>query len=230
MNESTMTGVSTTHAAPRASLAAIGALLRHRDVFGPVRERVTIAQKSVKYTPTDKLYDGLIAMLAGAHAMVEHTLDLDRAKRAQTIVRVDAGGGSLDDLNWLLRRSYQVMAKDYSSTRAARLAAISVSRLGRWTSARLRPRAAKLSRQMTPCSSSSMPLRIVAWGEPSWCSARRCPPGPNSRTVRAINSRRALPLSVLAVSMNSDLSEFVRSICVPPGRVQLHHDTRPGMV
>jgi hypothetical protein len=257
MNESTMTGVSTPHASPRASLAAIGALLRHRDVFGPVRERVTIAQKSVKYTPTDKLYDGLIALLAGAHAMVEvntrlrsdrvlqqafgrtacaeqsviqqtldactaenvqqmeqalaqiyrqhsqgyqhdyqqrlqvldadmsgmpcgpkaafassgyfarvrnrrgrqlgrvvaslydevvvdqvfpgtsqlvtalpalmaaaeQTLELDRVKRAQTIVRVDAGGGSLDDLNWLLGRSYQVMAKDYSSTRAARLAA-----------------------------------------------------------------------------------------------------------
>jgi hypothetical protein len=257
MNESTTTSVTTTHASPRASLAAIGALLRHRKVFDPVRQRVTIAQKSVKYTPTDKLYDALIAILTGAQGMVEvntrlrsdralqqafgrsacaeqsviqdtldactaenvqqmeqalaqiyrqhsqgyghdyqqslqvldadmsglpcgkkaafaspgyfarvrnrrgrqlgrvvsshydevvvdqvfggtsqlvtalpllvvaaeHTLELDRAKRAQTIVRIDAGGGSLDDLNWLLRRSYQVHAKDYSSTRSARLAA-----------------------------------------------------------------------------------------------------------
>lgn len=256
MNESTTTA-TTSHASPRASLAALGALLRHRDVFGPVRRRVTIAQKTVKYTPTDKLYDGLIAILAGAHGLVEvntrlrsdhalqqafgrtacaeqsvvqqtldactaenvqqmeqalaqiyrqhsqgyrhdyqqrlqvldadmsglpcgekaafatpgyfarvrnrrgrqlgrvvashydevvvdqvfagsiqlvtalpllmtateQTLELDRAKCAQTIVRIDAGGGSLDDVNWLLRRSYQVMAKDYSSTRAARLAA-----------------------------------------------------------------------------------------------------------
>jgi hypothetical protein len=252
-----MTSATTTHASPRASLAALGALLRQRNLFGPVRERLTIAQKSVKYTPTDKLYDGLIAILAGAHALVEvnarlrsdralqqafgrtacaeqsviqqtldactaenvqqmeqalseiyrqhsqgyrhdyqqslqvldadmsglpcgkkaafaspgyfarvrnrrgrqvgrvvashydevvvdqvfggttqlvtalpqlvvaaeRTLELDRGKRALTIVRIDAGGGSLDDLNWLLRRSYQVMAKDYSSTRAARLAA-----------------------------------------------------------------------------------------------------------
>lgn len=256
MNESTTT-VTSSHASPRASLAALGALLRHRDIFGPVRQHVRIAQKTVKYSPTDKLYDGLIALLAGAHGLVEvntrlrsdhalqqafgrtacaeqsvvqqtldactaenvqqmeqalaqiyrqysqgyrhdyqqrlqvldadmsglpcgkkaafatkgyfarqrnrqgrqlgrvaasyydevvvdqvfagatqlvtalpalmlateQTLDLDRAKRALTIVRVDAGGGSLDDLNWLLGRSYQVMAKDYSSTRAARLAA-----------------------------------------------------------------------------------------------------------
>ena len=257
MNESIMTSATTTHASPRASLAAIGALLRQRNVFGPVREYLTIAQKTVKYTPTDKLYDGLIALLAGAHGLVEvntrlrsdqalqqafgrtacaeqsviqqtldactaenvqqmeqalahiyrqhsqgyqhdyqqrlqvldadmsglpcgkkaafatrgyfarqrnrqgrqlgrvvashydevvvdqvfagttqlvtalptlmvaaeQTLDLDVAKRARTIVRIDAGGGSLDDLNWLLSRSYQVMAKDYSSARAARLAA-----------------------------------------------------------------------------------------------------------
>ena len=256
MNESTTTSATTTHASSRASLAAIGALLCHRNVFGPVREHLTITQKSVKYTPSDKLYDALIAMLAGAQGMVEvntrlrsdhalqqafgrtacaeqsviqqtldactaenvqqmeqalaqiyrqhsqgyqhdyqhslqvldadmsglpcgkkaafaspgyfarvrnrrgrqlgrvvasqydevvvdrvfpgtiqlvtalpalivaaeHTLGLDRAKRAQTIVRIDAGGGSLDDLNWLLSRSYQLHAKEYSSTRAARLA------------------------------------------------------------------------------------------------------------
>jgi hypothetical protein len=252
-----MSSATTSHASPRASLAAIGALLRHYDLFGPVREHLTIAQKSVKYTPTDKLYDGLIALLAGAHGLVEvntrlrtdralqqafgrtacaeqsviqqtldactaenvqqmqqaltqiyrvhsqgyrhnyqqrlqvldadmsglpcgkkaafatrgyfarqrnrqgrqlgrvvashydevvvdrvfagstqlvtalpalmvaaeQALELDVAKRARTIVRIDAGGGSLDDLNWLLGRSYQVMAKDYSSTRAAHLAA-----------------------------------------------------------------------------------------------------------
>jgi hypothetical protein len=257
MNESTMTNATTSHASPRASLAAFRALLRQRNLFAPVREHLTIAQKTVKYTPTDKLYDGLIGLLAGAHGLVEvttrlrsdlalqqafgrtacaeqsviqqtldacraenvqqieqalaqiyrqhsqgfqhdyqqrlqvldadisglpcakkaafatrgyfarqrkgqgrqlgrvlasyydqvvvervfagatqlvralpalmvaaeQTLDLDIAKHALTIVRSDAGGGSLDDLNWLLGRSYQVMAKDYSSTRAAHLAA-----------------------------------------------------------------------------------------------------------
>ncbi len=257
MNESTIANATTTHASPRASLAAIGALIRQRHLFDPVGEHVTIRQKTVQYTPTDKLYDALIAILAGAHGLVEvntrlrsdlglqrafgrracaeqsviqdtldassaenvqqleqaldqiyrqhsqgyhhayqqdwqvldadmsgmpcgkkaafasrgyfarqrnrrgrqlgrvvasryaevvvdrlfpgtiqlvsalptlllaaeRTLELDAAKRAQTIVRVDAGAGSVDAINWLLRRCYQVHAKDYSSQRAATLAA-----------------------------------------------------------------------------------------------------------
>jgi hypothetical protein len=257
MNESTIPMPTSTYSSPHASLAAIGALIRHRDLFGPVREHLTIMQKTVKYTPTDKLYDALIAILAGAHGVVEvntrlrsdpalqrafgrracaeqsviqetldacsaqnvkqleqaltqiyrehsqgylhdythawqlldadmsgmpcgpkaafatpayfarqrnrrgrqlgrvvaslydevlldqvfpgttqlvtalpqlivaaaTTLELDAAKRARTIVRVDAGGGSVDDINFLLRQGYQVHIKDYSSVRAAKLAA-----------------------------------------------------------------------------------------------------------
>jgi len=256
MNESTITTTTTTHSSPRASLAAIGALLRQRKVFDPVREHVTIAQKTVKHTPQDKLYDALIAILAGAHGIVEvntrlrsdhalqrafgrcacaeqsviqetltacsaenvqqleqaldqiyrqhsqgyrhdyqqsiqildadmsgmpcgpkaafaskgyfarqrnrrgrqlgrvlvsgydevvvdrlfpgtiqlvtalptlveaaeRSLELDPSKCAQTIVRMDAGAGSVADINWLLRRCYQVHTKDYSSDRAERLA------------------------------------------------------------------------------------------------------------
>jgi len=49
-------------------------------------------------------------------------LELDEAKRARTIVRIDAGGGSLAEINWLLERDYQVHAKDYSGQRAQKLA------------------------------------------------------------------------------------------------------------
>lgn len=52
----------------------------------------------------------------------EETLQLDEDKRRQTIVRVDAGGGSLDDVNWLLARSYLVHGKDDSGQQAKRLA------------------------------------------------------------------------------------------------------------
>jgi hypothetical protein len=52
----------------------------------------------------------------------EKTLHLDASKRSRTIVRLDAGGGSLDDVNWLLSRSYQVQGKDYSGQQAKRLA------------------------------------------------------------------------------------------------------------
>src|SRR5215813_13348518 len=56
-----------------ASLAALGVHLRYLDLFGPIREHVHIAQKTVRYTPADKLYDAFIALLAGAHGLVEIT-------------------------------------------------------------------------------------------------------------------------------------------------------------
>ena len=245
------------HSSPAASLAAIGVQIQQLDLFAPIRQTVQIAQKTVNYTPSDKLYDAFITILAGAHGLVEvntrlradvalqrafgrtacaeqsvvqetldhatpqnvsemqqalttiyrqHSqgyrhdyaaawqlldvdisglpcgkkaafaskgyfakqrnrrgrqlgrvlasryqevvvdqvfdgktqlatavqplllaaeavLDLDQAKRARTLVRVDAGGGSVDDVNFLLERGYQVLAKDYSSARSASLAA-----------------------------------------------------------------------------------------------------------
>lgn len=244
------------HFSPCASLAAVGVALQERDLFGPIRERLVIAQKTVKHTPLDKVYDAFITLLAGAHGLVEintrlrsdpvlqaafgrracaeqsvvqqtldtctaanvreveqalqviyrqhsqgyrhdytpewqlldvdmsgwpcgpkaalatkgyfararnrrgrqlgrvlatrydevvvdqlysgttqlstalqplvtaaaQTLRLTAAKRARTIVRVDAGGGSLDDVNWLLEHGYAVHAKEYSSRRAHALA------------------------------------------------------------------------------------------------------------
>ena len=245
------------HSSPSASLAAIGVQIQHLDLFAPIRQTVQMAQKTVKYTPTDKLYDALITILAGAHGIVEintrlradlalqrafgrkgcaeqsvvqetldhatsanvtemqqaltaiyrqysqgyqhdyaqawQVLDVDMSgmpcgkkaafaskgyfakqrnrrgrqlgrvlatryheivvdqlfdgktqlttalhplmtaaeavlelsadDRAGTLVRIDAGGGSLGDVNWLLGRDYVVLAKDYSSARSAMLAA-----------------------------------------------------------------------------------------------------------
>lgn len=256
MSESS-TATTARRFSPRASLAAVGLRLRSLDLFGPVRDTVMVAQKTVKHTPAQKLYDAFIAMLAGAHGLVEittrlrsdsalqaafgragcaeqsvvqetldactvenvaqlgqavdaiyrqhgqgyrhdytqswqvldadmsglpcgpkaafatkgyfakqrnrrgrqlgrvvasryeevvvdrlfagttqlsaalqplilaaeETLGLDEAKRARTILRVDAGGGSLADVNWALGRGYQVHAKDYSTQRATALAA-----------------------------------------------------------------------------------------------------------
>src|SRR5690349_23266398 len=59
------------HFSPAASLAALGRHLRQIDVFGPIRDTVKIAQKTVKYTPLDKLTDAFISILAGAHGLVE---------------------------------------------------------------------------------------------------------------------------------------------------------------
>jgi len=252
MNECT-----TNHFTGCASLAAVGVKLRQLDVFGPIRKTVHIAQKAIKHTPIEKVYDAFISLLAGAHGLVEintrlradpglqaafgrqqcaeqsvvqqtldactaenvrqmeqaldtiyrqhsqgfghdykqqyqvldvdmsgmpcgpkaafaskgyfakqrnrrgrqlgrvlatryeevvvdrlfdgktqltkalqplmqaaeQTLELNQRKRQRTLVRFDAGGGSVGDVNWLLVRGYQIHGKDYSSARAGRLAA-----------------------------------------------------------------------------------------------------------
>lgn len=64
------------HVSATAPLVALGAKLHALDLFGPIREQVQIAQKTVKYTPSEKLYDAFIALLAGAHGVVEITTRL----------------------------------------------------------------------------------------------------------------------------------------------------------
>ncbi len=53
----------------------------------------------------------------------EGVLKLNEATRRRTILRIDAGGGSVEDVNWALGRGYQVHGKDYSGTRTKGLAA-----------------------------------------------------------------------------------------------------------
>jgi hypothetical protein len=52
----------------------------------------------------------------------EKTLGLDERKRRRTLLRIDAGGGSVGDINWLLARGYHIHGKDYSGDRAQDLA------------------------------------------------------------------------------------------------------------
>ncbi len=59
------------HFTPRATLAATGLKVRQLGIFRPIAEKVKIAQKVVRYTPAQKLLDGLITILAGAHGLVE---------------------------------------------------------------------------------------------------------------------------------------------------------------
>ncbi len=54
-----------------ATLAALGLKLRECKLFEPIEQTVQIAQKTVKDRPSDKLYDVLISILAGAHGLVE---------------------------------------------------------------------------------------------------------------------------------------------------------------
>src|SRR5437016_6356283 len=68
MNESPTISEYSSSCAP---LAAIGVQLQQLDLFDPIRQTVQIAQKTVKYSPADKLYDAFITILAGAHGIIE---------------------------------------------------------------------------------------------------------------------------------------------------------------
>ena len=70
MDESTTNGERRQFSSA-ASLAALGLYLKHLELFKPVRELVRIQQKTVKDAPSEKLYDGLISLLAGGHGIVE---------------------------------------------------------------------------------------------------------------------------------------------------------------
>jgi len=48
---------------------------------------------------------------------------LDAWKRARTILRIDAGGGSVEAINEMLSKGYHIHCKDYSGMRARKLAA-----------------------------------------------------------------------------------------------------------
>src|SRR5262245_5934319 len=56
---------------PCASLAALGSYLQHIHLFLPIRTELSIRQKTMIHTPLDKIYDAWIALLAGAHGIVE---------------------------------------------------------------------------------------------------------------------------------------------------------------
>ena len=69
MNESITR--TTTHFSPTGRLTAIGVKVKQLDLLGPIRSRVQIRQKTIRHTPTDKLYDAFINLLSGAHGLVE---------------------------------------------------------------------------------------------------------------------------------------------------------------
>jgi hypothetical protein len=70
---------------------------------------------------TDRLYPGNVQLsksLRQLVALTEETLQLNDYRRSRTILRIDAGGGSLEEVNWMLSRGYQLHGKDISAKRA----------------------------------------------------------------------------------------------------------------
>jgi hypothetical protein len=73
----------------------------------------------------EKLYPGNTSsreVLKETLTEVERILGLDEAKRKRTLIRLDGGFGTDENLNWLGWRGYQFIAKGYSGTRAQKVA------------------------------------------------------------------------------------------------------------
>jgi hypothetical protein len=72
----------------------------------------------------DRLYPGkrqLETSLSELVTAAENTLKLDEKRRSRTVLRIDAGGGSETNLNWMLQRNYQVLAKVHNWKRVMKL-------------------------------------------------------------------------------------------------------------
>jgi hypothetical protein len=70
---------------------------------------------------SDSLFPGNVQLNSALRSLVteaEDVLLLDRWRRSRTVLRMDSGGGSLDDINWCLARGYQLHCKDISTARA----------------------------------------------------------------------------------------------------------------
>src|SRR5256714_3369634 len=108
---------------PKAAFATKGYFAKHRNRRG--RQVGRVLASLYGEIVVDRLFDGKTQLTSALQPLMlaaEETLQLKEDKRRQTIVRVDAGGGSLDDVNWLLARGYLGRGKDYSGQQAKRLA------------------------------------------------------------------------------------------------------------
>jgi len=73
----------------------------------------------------EQLYPGKVQLEASLDGLVkkaEDVLDLDEKCRKRTVVRVDGGGGTDKQINWLLPRGYWILAKAKNWQRTNRLA------------------------------------------------------------------------------------------------------------
>jgi hypothetical protein len=107
----------------KAAFASKGYFAKQRNRRG--RQLGRVLATTYQEVVVDRLFEGKTQLTRALQPLMlaaEETLQLDEDQRRHTIVRVDAGGGSLDDVNWLLSRGYQVQCKDYSGQQAKRLA------------------------------------------------------------------------------------------------------------
>jgi len=107
----------------KAELSTKGYFPRQRNRRG--RQLARVVASWYDEVVVDQLYAGKVQLTQALQPLIlaaEEVLELDEAQRRRTLLRIDAGGGSEDDVNWLLARGYHLLVKDFSTKRATRLA------------------------------------------------------------------------------------------------------------
>lgn len=108
---------------PKAAFATAGYFAHQRNRRGRQLGRVWASWYDE--VVVDQLYPGNTVLPTVLQALVEQAeqvLELDRARRRRTILRIDGHGGSQANVNWLLERGFHLHTKEYSGKRARQLA------------------------------------------------------------------------------------------------------------
>ncbi len=111
---------------PKAALASKGYFAHARNRRG--RQEGYVVAALYEEIVAGDIYAGNTLLNQAFQPLLEEAercLALERPKRERTILRVDAGGGSVADVNWALERGYHYHGKQYGS-RALRTLADSV--------------------------------------------------------------------------------------------------------
>ena len=114
-----LTGVPCGKKAEKSTKGYFG---QHRSRRGRQQGRVLASQYGE--IVVDDLYPGntiLLGVLPSLIQKAEQVLNLIPWKRKHTIIRIDAGGGTIDSITSLLSQGYAVVTKEYSAGRASRL-------------------------------------------------------------------------------------------------------------
>ena len=118
-----LTGKPCGKTAEGASRGYFAGVPKGKRVVGRQLGRVTAAQ--YHEIVVDRLYPGnvvLESVLVGLVTAAEHALSLSPERRARTLIRMDAGGGGVPEIDWLLERGYQLLVKAKMPVRAEDLA------------------------------------------------------------------------------------------------------------
>lgn len=104
---------------PQAELSSKGYFSRAGIRYGRQLGRVVASR--YEEIVVDDVFAGSVQLPTALRPLVvaaEQVLELTYERRQRTVLRMDSGGGSLDDVNWCLARGYQLHGKDISSKRA----------------------------------------------------------------------------------------------------------------